>query len=136
MTENNATATVTPAADPVDVVYGDRTIVAKWNVGEADEYGCQPRAHLEVYYWKSARSYRAELRTVRFKIEAYGVTEKHNLSLTAKNTVIHEQKATRFNRNTFSAAYHKALADLRSRFEDGDEAVTAYFDPTSDKHNA
>jgi hypothetical protein len=135
VTENSATETVTPAAEPVKDI-ADRTITATWNVGPADENGWQPQARLVVSHWPSGKRYDAQLRVGRVKKEGVFVSEMLNYGALAHKVVILEQDATRFNRNTLSAVYENALTLLRSRFEDGEDAVTAYFDPTSDKHAA
>ncbi|WP_018685331.1 hypothetical protein [Actinokineospora enzanensis] len=135
MTENSATETFTPAAEPVKTV-ADRTITATWNVGPADENGWQPQARLMVSHWKSVKRYDAQLRVGRVKDEGGSVSDMLNYSALANKVVIAEQDATRFSRNTLNAVYENALTLLRRRFEDGEDAVTAYFDPTSDKHAA
>jgi hypothetical protein len=139
MTETSTTETFTPATDPGKHL-DDRTITAKWNVGHADEDGWQPQARLVVTHWKSTRRYEATLRVAREKTEARDgmtvVSELHNLSAMASKVVILEQDASRFNRNMLNAVYENALALLRSRFENGEDAVTAYFDPTSVEHAA
>lgn len=135
MTENNATETITPAAEPKKHV-ADRTITASWNVGPADENGWQPQARLMVSHWPNAKRYDAQLRVGRVKKEGMFVREELNYGALAHKVIILEQDASRFNRNTFNALYENALGLLRSRFEAGEEAVTVYFDPTSDKHAA
>ena len=135
MTENSTTEMVTPAAEPTKTV-DDRTITATWNVGPIDENGWQAQARLVVSHWPSVKRYDAQLRVGRVKKEGVFVSEMLNYSALANKVVIAEQDAKRFNRNTLNAVYENALALLRSRFEDREDAVTAYFDPASDKHTA
>lgn len=133
MTDNSVTETFTPGADPVLYVE-DRTITAVWKVGQPDENGWQPEARLMVSHWPNAKRYDAQLRVGRVKVEDGFTSEMLNYSALANKVDIAEQDAARFNRNTFKAVYEKALAELRLRFEDGDGAVRAYFDPASDMH--
>jgi hypothetical protein len=136
VTQNSAAETITPAAEPVLYVE-DRTVTAKWNVGPADEDGWQSEARLMVSHWPSAKRYDAQLQVSRVKVEDGITSEDLSYSALENKVVIAEQATTkRFSRYTLNAVYENALAELRRRFEDGDDAVTAYFDPTSDTHAA
>lgn len=139
MTDTSTPTTFSPADDPVKVV-GDRRITAKWNLGPVDEDGWQRQARLVVNHWKDTRRYTAALRVSREKVEKRGgVTIESELmtydGVTSKLSIL-EQDASRFSCKTLDTVYDTALALLRSRFEDGEDAVTDYFDPTSNTHGA
>lgn len=134
MTDTHAPETFTPAAKPM-TERGERTIIAAWNVGHADEDGWQPQAWLEISHWKKARCYDAVLHVARVKTEDGVPCQKFNASAMAnEEEILKRDAASRFNRYTFAAVHEDALAQLRKRFEAGDEAVTSFFDPTSDKY--
>lgn len=133
--ENSATEPFTPAAEP-EKKEGDRSITATWNVGQADENGWQPQARLMVHHWPSVKRYDAQLRVGRVKKEGVYVSEMLTGGALAHKVVILEQDANRYSSKTLNTVYETALALLRSRFEDGEDAVTDYFDPESDKHAA
>ena len=118
-----------PAADPRRDT-GDRLITASWPVGPLSESGEQKRATLKVMHHKGT-GYTAVLATMHETIEKWGVTQRLNLSFRRREVSIHTRDAARFNRKVFEEVYTTALAELRARFDNGDDAVTTYFDPDS-----
>ncbi len=117
---------------------GDRHITAKWNVGQPDADGWYRQARLVVDHSMHTRRYEAELVVGREKVEMRGrvgiTSERPNISQTRRRVLLHQQDASRLNRGTLNTLFESALAELRRRFAEGDEAVTAYFDPTSVEH--
>ncbi|WP_433635472.1 hypothetical protein [Nocardia sp. CA-120079] len=114
-----------PRRDP-----GDRLLTASWPVGPMAESGEQKRATLKVSYHKGT-GYRAILGIMHETIGKYAVTQRLNLSFSRREVTIHTQDAARFNRKIFGEIYTAALTELRTRYENGDTAVTTYFDPDS-----
>lgn len=111
----------TPMGDPDKRHDNDRSVELKWNVGERTEEG-RSQARLNVVYFKNA-GYVAWLDIVQMQ----GVFEK-SYPLGPKERIL-TVPASRFGRPALQRALDSALVQLRSRFENGDPVVRAYFDP-------
>jgi len=134
VTESTVTdIATTPAAEPLKDEH-DRTITATWTVGEADDEGWRPQARLVVSHYPQAKCFHAKLQPVRQKREDGFVSEMLNYNALTYAELIRTQPTNRFSRTTLNTVYHDALDELRTRFANGDVAVTPYFDPTSDRH--
>ncbi|RJQ66175.1 hypothetical protein D5S17_35715 [Pseudonocardiaceae bacterium YIM PH 21723] len=134
MSQNQETRTYSPADEP-ELDHRDRGLTAIWDISTANPEGWTFQAHLQVDHWDhpfKGKQYMAVL----IASSRNGAVERPKIGATDGEVIIAEQSAPRFNRSALATFCTQAVETLRLRFAEGDQEVTAYFDSTSDKHDA
>ncbi len=123
-------AAATPLTEPICEGPGTaRTIYGLWLVGGPGDDGYQAYAELRVTH-DVGRGYSAQLGVRSARTEDYGTSFRLQIHLRPERIAVDGPK--RFNRAKLSEIFEDAVTELRRRFEAGDEAVTVYFDRSSE----
>jgi len=138
--ESRSPEVFTPATTPdTQGPDGGRTISATWKIGEPSDDNWQPQALLKVSHWSSTKSYKAVLSASRAQLTDPGpgalvLAVQQDMGMSARREVLAIAAAPRFDGRKLNAVFEAALAELRRRFQDGDQAVTVFFDPTFEEY--